>query len=304
MGAEIQTDVLKAVSRSFYLSLRLLPSRMRKPASVAYLLARISDTIADSAVLPVDARIAHLEAFEGQVRSGKSTDSELPQISQKLTDHGERVLMERSREVLDEFHSCSPEEILLIREVMEEIIKGQKLDLTRFREADSGNVVCLPDEAALDEYTWLVAGCVGRFWTKLGFLTLGAGYSETAESEMIDLGIEYGKGLQLVNILRDLPSDLEAGRSYLPVDNPSDREELMAEFAKWRGLASDKVASSFRYSDCLNSKRLKIATVLPAEIAERTLELLEGVSYSDLEKRIKVPRCEVYSILFRKLVGF
>jgi hypothetical protein len=78
----------------------------------------------------------------------------------------------------------------------------------------------------------------------------------------------------------------------------------MTEFAKLHELASEKVASSFRYSDCLNSKRLKTATVLPAEIAERTLELLKGVSYSDLKRRIKVPRCEVYSILFRKLVGF
>jgi len=40
-------DVLKRVSRSFYLSLRVLPKKMRKPVGLAYLLARAADTIAD-----------------------------------------------------------------------------------------------------------------------------------------------------------------------------------------------------------------------------------------------------------------
>ena len=40
-------DVLKRVSRSFYLSLRVLPKKMRKPVGLAYLLARVADTIAD-----------------------------------------------------------------------------------------------------------------------------------------------------------------------------------------------------------------------------------------------------------------
>ena len=35
---------------------------------------------------------------------------------------------------------------------------------------------------------------------------------------MLADGIRFGKGLQLVNILRDLPADLKKGRCYLPVE--------------------------------------------------------------------------------------
>ena len=34
--------------------------------------------------------------------------------------------------------------------------------------------------------------------------------------EMLKLGIRFGKALQLINILRDIPSDLSIGRCYIP----------------------------------------------------------------------------------------
>jgi len=40
-------DVLKGVSRSFYLTLRVLPKNLRDPIGVAYLLARTADTLTD-----------------------------------------------------------------------------------------------------------------------------------------------------------------------------------------------------------------------------------------------------------------
>ena len=44
--------LLRGVSRSFYLSIRLLPAPLRRPIAVAYLLARAADTLADTAELP------------------------------------------------------------------------------------------------------------------------------------------------------------------------------------------------------------------------------------------------------------
>ncbi|SVB50912.1 uncharacterized protein METZ01_LOCUS203766, partial [marine metagenome] len=40
-------DVLEGVSRSFYLTIRVLPKNLREPIGLAYLLARTADTIAD-----------------------------------------------------------------------------------------------------------------------------------------------------------------------------------------------------------------------------------------------------------------
>ena len=51
-------QILQKVSRSFGLSIRLLPTALREPVGVAYLLARISDTVADSSAAPVTQRLA------------------------------------------------------------------------------------------------------------------------------------------------------------------------------------------------------------------------------------------------------
>ena len=53
---------------------------------------------------------------------------------------------------------------------MKIIVSGQTLDLQRFADASGENPVALQDDAALEDYAWRVAGCVGAFWTKLGFL--------------------------------------------------------------------------------------------------------------------------------------
>ena len=55
---------LKGVSRSFYLSLRLLPCEMRPAAGLGYLLARTSDTLADSSAASIEARLLCLDWFE------------------------------------------------------------------------------------------------------------------------------------------------------------------------------------------------------------------------------------------------
>jgi len=44
----LQTAILRSVSRSFYLSIRFLPAALREPVALAYLLARTTDTVADT----------------------------------------------------------------------------------------------------------------------------------------------------------------------------------------------------------------------------------------------------------------
>ena len=43
----LQAGILRSVSRAFYLSIRVLPADLREPIGLAYLLARIADTIVD-----------------------------------------------------------------------------------------------------------------------------------------------------------------------------------------------------------------------------------------------------------------
>ena len=56
----------------------------------------------------------------------------------------------------------------LVHEVLTKIIRGQTFDIERF-ESKPG-IHGLADDSELEEYTYLVAGCVGEFWTKICLL--------------------------------------------------------------------------------------------------------------------------------------
>lgn len=296
MSDPLGTSILKGVSRSFYLTLRMLPGEMRGSASLGYLLARISDTIADTESISGDVRIACLQGYARAVAMGDAAPA-WPEELLVGAEEKERNLLEKVPEILDWLKRTPKEEADLVRDVVETIISGQTLDLTRFMAATGQSPVALSSDDELDDYTWRVAGCVGAFWTKLGFLTLGHGFSRERMDLLEVKGILYGKGLQLVNILRDLPKDLEEGRCYLPVEHPSEIQSVMAEYRRWHHLACEWVREGFSYADTLKMRRLRAATVLPALIAEETLERLDHVSWGDLQARVKVPRAEIYRML-------
>src|SRR6186713_850283 len=64
---ELLTSLLKEVSRSFYLTMRILPSAIRSQISLAYLLARTTDTIADTEIIPVERRLEALERLRARI---------------------------------------------------------------------------------------------------------------------------------------------------------------------------------------------------------------------------------------------
>jgi len=298
---ELGKQALKGVSRSFYLTLRMLPSPMRGAASLGYLLARTSDTLADNTSVPAESRMQCLDEFKLAV-SGESKAPRWPVwILNAVHDSRERHLLECSGEIFSRLRSLPEGEADLVREVLETIISGQTLDLQRFGHAGRENPVALQDDAVLEDYAWRVAGCVGAFWTKLGFLTLGDRFSKAPERELLEQGIAYGKGLQLVNILRDLAEDLRSGRCYLPVADPHDPASLRTCHARWLIRAEAWIGEGENYARSLRSRRLRAATVLPAMIARATLDPLRNATWEALQTRIKIPRRMVYRSLIRAL---
>src|SRR3989442_6411113 len=61
-------ELLRRVSRSFYLSLIILPGDVREPFGLAYLLARAAATVADTRLVARGARLAHLETLRAAFR--------------------------------------------------------------------------------------------------------------------------------------------------------------------------------------------------------------------------------------------
>ena len=95
------------------------------------------------------------------------------------------------------------------------LTSGMIFDLTRFPGEDAKGLAAIETLEELDHYTYLVAGCVGPFWTAL-HVAHRPRLSDWALREMSEQGVSFGKALQLTNVLRDVPGDLAHGRCYLP----------------------------------------------------------------------------------------
>ncbi|GAA5117298.1 phytoene/squalene synthase family protein [Luteolibacter yonseiensis] len=294
MTDELGKQVLKGVSRSFYLSLRLLPGPMREAASLGYLLARTSDTLADTVTAPLELRVSCMDQFRRAVAEKTDAPRWPVTLLNAIPDPRERHLLECGGEIFQWLENLSEPEGDLVREVLATIISGQRLDMERFSRATGEHPVALADESALEDYTWRVAGCVGAFWTKLGFLTMGDRFSSTPANELLERGIRYGKALQLVNILRDVTEDLSHGRCYLPVGNPFDRVEVLEAHRRWLETAELWIGEGERYAESLHLRRLRAATILPALIARKTLPALREATWEALQGRIKIPRHGIY----------
>ena len=305
--ADLGGSLLKAVSRSFYLTIRILPARLQAPIGLAYLLARASDTIADTADAPEPVRLRHLAAFWEMIRAG--TSAGLPELQREIRppDIGERELIARLDRCLAWLASLPEHDRREIADVMEKIIRGQTLDLQRFPKGEG--VIALQTAAELDEYTYLVAGCVGEFWTRVCIHHLPQ-YARESEAELLRIGVNYGKGLQLVNILRDLPADRRAGRCYLPADelraaNSTPEKPAREVFDRWHRQAAVHLEDGRRYIAALRPARLRIGCFLPWYLGVETLRLLRERPPLDSEEKIKVPRSTVRAAMLRApLVAF
>lgn len=275
--------LLRGVSRSFFLSVRLLPRALRRPVSLGYLLARASDTIADAPGLTPAERLQALDAFLSAVH-GRGEPPPATAVRGATAD--EQRLLDALPDCIAWLTGLSTDDRSDVRTVLGHITRGQRLDIERFGSASAQTPVALATSMDLDGYTYLVAGCVGEFWTKLGFRHL-PGFASMPEGEMLELGRRYGMALQLINVLRDADADLALGRRYLPASDPRDA---------WFDRAQAGLECGMRYVGALRHARVRVASALPALIGARTLALLRAQGAG-----AKMPRAEVRALLLRIL---
>src|ERR1041385_3074737 len=164
---ELLTLLLHDVSRSFYLTLRVLPARIRAQIGLAYLLARTTDTIADTELVPLAKRLQALQALRERILGQSQVPLDFGELARNQASPAERVLLEKCDASLALLQSLSKSDIQLIQTVLDIITSGQELDLHRFGEASKDHIVALRTDDELDDYTYRVAGCVGEFWTRI-----------------------------------------------------------------------------------------------------------------------------------------
>lgn len=303
--------LLREVSRSFNLTLSALPAAVRPQIGLAYLLARATDTIADTDVLPLERRLDALDRLRARILGNHGKPLEFEELAARQALPAERRLLEGIEGILGCLAALDDADRLRIRDVLAVITSGQELDLRRFHGTDADQIVALANIADLDDYTYRVAGCVGEFWTKMCLAHLFRS-AAVPEAEFLALAVQFGQGLQLVNILRDLPGDLRNGRCYVPGEllaaqelspadllKPENRARFRPVYDPLLNRAAGHLTAGWSYTNALprGQFRLRLACAWPILIGIRTLALLRTGNPLDAKRRIKVARGEVYSIL-------
>lgn len=311
--------ILKGVSRSFYLSLALLPKRVRGPISLAFLACKAADTIADTRLIPKSERLKLLDAYREMFATQANGFAQ--DIAKSATKPGggseaEQALIENLPALMETLSKLPPQDWALIQELVLELTQGMQMDLAYFPGESAKELKALRTEAELEQYIYYVAGCVGKFWTKM--LKTHFAFAKNFGPKAENCGERLGKGLQLVNVLRDLASDLKEGRCYIPEEllakenlvphdlvKPGSLDKARPLLLKLSGHAKNYLKSYKVYCDLhpWHALRLKAVVRLPARLGCKTLELLENSNdWLDPNAPHKVSRGQVYQTLLRGLL--
>jgi farnesyl-diphosphate farnesyltransferase len=309
--------VLRRTSRTFYLSLTILPRDLREPLGLAYLLARATDSIADTRLIPRAERRTHLETLRTAYRGGAGDVAAVGRACAAVQAHGhERELLARVGEVLGRVERLPPADRDAVRGVLATITDGQLFDLERFPGDGVATLSALETFEELDRYTFLVAGCVGEFWTTM-HLAHRRRLAAWDRAAMSARGVRFGKALQLTNVLRDVPADLRDGRCYLPARDLSaigltPRDLLDAKATprarplvhRLLGFTLGHYDEAWRYTLAIPRAewRMRLACAWPLLIGLGTLRAI--AAHPDplaAGARIKISRGAVRGILARSL---
>jgi farnesyl-diphosphate farnesyltransferase len=273
-------ELLEKTSRTFALSIPVLPEPTRRQVMIAYLLFRIADTFEDAAHWPPERRTEALREFESLLRVFSPEEAE--RLAQKWTaqdvspEAGYRELIAETPFVLDAFFRLDPEAISSVRDHVSRSAEGMAAFVARSRDG----VLVLEDLQDLRAYCYSVAGIVGEMLSDL-FLLKREALAPIAPY-LRERAAAFGEALQLVNILKDASVDVGEGRSFLPNGVP-----LSAVFA----LARRSLRVAGEYTLALQRagapRGLIEFCALPAELAWATLRKVEergpGSKVSHLE---------------------
>ena len=309
-------DLLKQTSRSFYLTLRVLPAAVRPQIGLAYLLARTTDTIADTEILSVTQRLDALHKLRGRILGQNTAPLNFDTFAREQGSPAERALLENAEVALAELAKLSAADLQLTRAVLDTITSGQELDLQRFNGSSDKNIIALKSADELDDYTYRVAGCVGEFWTKICRAHVFS-KAKLDDAKLLAAGIRFGKGLQLVNILRDLPADLRNGRCYLPAEDlakfglspadlldPANESKLRPLYNEWLNHAEAHLVAGWAYTNSLPWRcvRVRLACAWPILIGVKTIARLRTANVLDASQRVKISRTDVKWLMARSVL--
>ncbi len=285
---DLLDQLLERTSRTFALSIPLLPEPSRREVTLAYLLLRIADTLEDGIQLSPDRRQEALEQLLAVVShvdvGGAEQWSRTWSATQPVDQPDYLRLLEEFPRVLECIGQLPSRSRQVILRHGERTIAGMRRTV---QVMDTTGTLRLETVDQLREYCYIVAGIVGEMLTEL-FLLHWPTLQDEAD-RLRTLAPFFGEGLQLVNILKDADTDARAGRFYLPSHlQPNELFEI----------ARNDLQLAQQYIEALQRGKAPKAVIaftrLPVELAEPTLCRVEQCGPGS-----KLTRSEVSLVLDR-----
>jgi len=246
---EQSRTITRKSASNLALAFVLLPRAKRDAMSALYAFCREVDDVADDEAIPVETRRAQLARWRDDIR--------------RACENGQPEFI-----VNQEFQSVIAQYKLPFTH-FDDLIRGVEMDLDikRYENFDE-----------LEKYCYRVASVVGLLSIEI------FGYRN---SVCRDYAVYLGKALQLTNILRDVKTDAERGRIYLPGSElkrcqVSPEEILRGDYSKRYFEVADSVAQRARHFYQLahstlpsTDRKSMIAAELMGSVYWRLLQKLE-----------------------------
>ena len=228
-----QKAILSSVSRTFALTIPLLPPDIEIVVGNTYLLCRIVDTIEDAGSLSPEVKQTLSKLFLNAVLEKASVQSFVDPCLIALKDYGnqdELDLIAHTPTVLRILHTCSSTDQAAVSRCVS--IMSEGMSYFHNKQSKAG----LKDLAEFEYYCYVVAGVVGELLT-----TVFANHSPAFATQLQgheDLAVAFGQALQMTNILKDSPEDKARGVSWKPA---------LVSQAELLIIANQKLKDSLRY---------------------------------------------------------
>lgn len=303
-----QDQSLQGVSRTFALTIPQLPDSLVGVVGNAYLLCRITDTIEDDKLLPVEEKRRFAWQFTDVVAGRKDAADFAEQLAPLLSESAspdERDLIENTPAVIRITHGFNARR----RAALERCVAIMGEGMVKYQESDVR--YGLPDLPAMDDYCYYVAGVVGEMLTELF-----CDYSEEIDrhrDELMRLAVSFGQGLQMTNILKDIWDDHERGMCWLPQDifrqygadlhtiSPKDiTEEFQQALGHLIGVAHSHLDNAFTYTLMIPSSETGIRRFCLWALGMAILNLRKINNHRDFTagRQVKISRRSVKSTIF------
>jgi farnesyl-diphosphate farnesyltransferase len=320
---EFCIEMLPKVSRTFAPTIRMLPKKLYLPVNVAYLLCRVADTVEDTAYLEKSEKQELLRIYANIFKGSYSSGKDAQDIYFKRFMEGIKSLPDGSNEVylvksLDKILSVYHDFSKHVRKYIANCVIEMSLGMRKYAQSrGKRKFQFLRSMKELDEYTYYVAGTVGKLLTYL-FAHFSRKINPEIRKRLELFSESFGKGLQLVNIIRDMTADLKRGQSYIP-DEILQKYELnrasvyeAKNYAQAEKLFNELISLAVKHLDKAlayiiripkEEARIRLFCLLPLCWAMQTLKIIQINTLHLLQSnKVKISRRIIHVEFLKSLI--